>query len=52
MQPDQPQMEILPCRGCTRDCPDIGVCEHRPWRCAPGAWPEGKERESAKTPQS
>lgn len=28
----------LPCRGCTLDCPNRAVCDHRPWRCAPGAY--------------
>jgi len=40
MRPENNAELPLPCRGCTRDCPNISVCDHRPWRCAPGAYPD------------
>lgn len=27
-----PESDRLPCRGCTRDCPNYDSCEGRPWR--------------------
>ena len=37
------EMERLPCRGCTRDCPNYSECAGRPWRlsvqlCQSLAW--------------
>lgn len=49
MPHDMNRGEELPCRGCTPDCPNIHVCDHRPWRCAPGAFPEAEEAGDAGT---
>lgn len=49
MQPEVDPSDILPCRGCTRDCPNLRLCDHRPWRCAPGAWVETEGESDAET---
>lgn len=52
MQPEMNSSELLPCRGCTRNCPNIEVCDHRPWRCAPGAYSDSDTAASAESSQT
>jgi len=28
--------KILPCRGCTKNCPNIRKCDRKPWRTLRG----------------
>lgn len=50
MQHDTEAAERLPCRGCTRDCPNLHSCEHKPWRHAPDAYAPDEEQSDVESP--
>jgi len=50
MLPEIDTSDVLPCRGCTRECPNLHSCDHKPWRSAPGAWAEADGKGDAGMP--